>query len=137
MHCATYPSTSKKKRKFQTWYATAIFCKTHTLSCKMQIMLQISSMVLLQSTTTDEARFNDEHEMSVDDGLHGWTEDRNWWVRLMTWRRCRWGHQMTWTSKAWGPVVGPVFGHGRRESGVRWWGPSRWNSAGQSSLGGI
>jgi hypothetical protein len=100
-------------------------CKTHTLSCKMQIMLQISSMVLLQSTTTDEARFNDEHEMSVDDGLHGWTEDRNWWVRLMTWRRCRWGHQMTWTSKAWGPVVGPVFGHGRRESGVRWWGPSR------------
>jgi hypothetical protein len=68
----------------------------------MQIMLQISSMVL-QSTTIDEVRFDDEHEMSVDDGLHGWTKDRNWWVRLMTWRRCR------WTSKAWGPVVGPVL----------------------------
>ncbi|CAK9235899.1 unnamed protein product [Sphagnum troendelagicum] len=72
-------------------------------------MLQISSMVLQSTTTTDEARFNDEHEMSVEDGLHGWSEDRNWWVRLMTWRRCRWGHQMTWTSKAWGPVVGPVL----------------------------
>jgi len=48
--------------------------------------------------------------MSVDDdGLQGWTEDRNWWVHLMTWRSCRWGHQMTWSLKGWGPVVGLVL----------------------------
>ncbi len=61
----------------------------------MQIMLQISSMVL-QSMMPNETRFDDEREMSVDDdGLHGWT---------------------------WGPVVGACFGRGRRESGVRWCG---------------
>ncbi len=52
-------------------------------------MLQISSMVL-QSMMPNETRFDDEREMSVDDGLHGWT---------------------------WGPVVGACFGRGRRESG--------------------
>jgi hypothetical protein len=47
--------------------------------------------------------------MSVDDGMHGWTEDENWWVHLMTWKRCRWGHGMKWMLKAWGPIVGPIL----------------------------
>jgi hypothetical protein len=54
-------------------------------------MLQISSMVL-QTTITGEVRFDDECEMNVDDGLHGWMEDENWWVCLMTCKKCRWGH---------------------------------------------
>lgn len=41
---------------------------------------------------TDEVRFNNEHVMNVKDGLHGWMKDKNWWVCLMTWKRCRWGH---------------------------------------------
>jgi hypothetical protein len=57
----------------------------------------------------NEVKFDNEREMSVDSGLHGWTEDGNWWVRLMTWRECKCGHRMTWTSKAWGPVAGPVL----------------------------
>jgi len=93
-----------KKEKFQTWSASTIFCKTHILFCKMQIMLMV-----LQWTMMNKARFDDEREMSVDDGLQGWTEDRNLWVHLMTWRRCRWGHQMTWSLKGWGPVVGLVL----------------------------
>jgi hypothetical protein len=52
--------------------------------CKMQTMLQILSM-MLHSMTTDEMRFDNKHEMNVDDGLHGWMEDVNWWVHLMTW----------------------------------------------------
>jgi hypothetical protein len=59
--------------------------------------------------TNNEARFDDEREMSVDNGLHGWTEDENQWVRMMTWRRCRWGHRMTWTLKAWGLMARPVL----------------------------
>ncbi|CAK9210622.1 unnamed protein product [Sphagnum troendelagicum] len=61
-------------------------------------------MVLLL-TMTNKERFDDEREMNVDDTLHGWTKDENWWVRMMTWRRCRWDHRMTWTLKAWGPTV--------------------------------
>jgi hypothetical protein len=33
--------------------------------------------MVLQLTTTDEVRFDDEREMNVDDGLHGWTKDGN------------------------------------------------------------
>ncbi len=70
----------------------------------MKIMLSISSMVL-QLMMTNKVRFNDEHEMNVNNGLHGWMEDENWWVHLMTWITCRWGHRMTWTLKAWGPTT--------------------------------
>jgi hypothetical protein len=40
-------------------------------------MLQIMLMVL-QSTTTNETRFNNEREMNVNDNLQGWTKDKNW-----------------------------------------------------------
>jgi hypothetical protein len=33
---------------------------------------------IIDGVATDEMRFDDEHEMSVDNGLHGWTEDENW-----------------------------------------------------------
>ncbi len=62
-------------------------------------MLQISLMVL-QSMMTNEVKFDNECEMNVDNGLHGWMKNENWWACMMTWKRCRWGHQMTWTSKA-------------------------------------
>jgi hypothetical protein len=91
----------------------------------MQIMLQISSMVL-QSTMNDEVRFDDEHEMRVDDSLHGWTEDRNWWVCLMTWRRCRWG-----------PVVGPVWDVEGVKVGSGGGGSDAETALEKSSLGGI
>ncbi len=58
---------------------------------------------------TNKVRFNNKLEMNVDNGLHGWMEDKNWWVCLMTWKRCRWGHRMTWTLKVWGPMVGLVL----------------------------
>jgi hypothetical protein len=48
------------------------FLVEHIPCCKAQIMLQIMLMVL-QSTMTDEKRFNNECEMNVDDGLQsGW-----------------------------------------------------------------
>jgi hypothetical protein len=79
-------------------------------------MLHILSMVL-QSTMTDKARFNNKREMSVDNGLHGWMEDGNWWVGLMTWRKCRRGHRMTWTSESMWSSGRAYFGRGRCESG--------------------
>jgi hypothetical protein len=65
--------------------------------------------MVLQLRMTDNAKFDEEREMSLEDGLHGWMEDRNWWVHVTTWRRFRWDHRMTWMLKAWGPVAGPVL----------------------------
>jgi hypothetical protein len=84
------------------------FFVKHTLFYKMQIMLHILSTVL-QSTTTDNARSDNKCEMNVNNGMHGWMEGGNWWVRLMTWRKCRWGHQMTWTLEARGLVAGLIL----------------------------
>jgi hypothetical protein len=85
----------------------------------------------------NKVRFDDKHEMSVDDSLHGWTEDRNWWVCLMTWRRCMWGHGMTWTLKAWGPVVGPVLDVEGVKVGSGGGGSDAETALEKSSLGGI
>jgi len=65
--------------------------------------------MVLQLMMTNEVKFDNECEMNVNNGLRGWMEDENWWVRLMTWKRCRWGHRITWTLKAWGLAVGLVF----------------------------
>jgi hypothetical protein len=41
----------------------------------MQMMLQISLMVL-QSMMIDEVKFDNECEMNVNDGIHGWMEEK-------------------------------------------------------------
>lgn len=55
--------------------------------------------------TIDETKFDNKCEMNVKDDLQGLTEDINWWICLMTWRRWRWGHWMTWRLKGWGLLV--------------------------------
>jgi hypothetical protein len=34
--------------------------------------------MVLQLMMTNEARFEEEREMSADDGLRGWMEDEHW-----------------------------------------------------------
>ncbi len=86
----------------------APFLVEHIPCCKAQIMLEIMSMVL-QSMMINEARFNNEREMNVDNGLQGSMEDENWWVYLMTWKRQRWRHRMTWRLNGWGLVARPAL----------------------------
>jgi len=87
----------------------------------MQIMLEILLMVL-QSTMTDETKFDDKCEMSVNNGLHGWTGDGKPVGLSDDMEKVQVGSPNDMDVESVGSSGEVCFECGRRESGVRWWG---------------